>query len=235
MRPGDKASRKCSRSRPLRSKNAGGLAHRLPGTAAGQRRDQRSARTGSRARHGSAGGRAPLLGPRAPTPRLPRAASAPLPAVPAERRRGAPRTTSPRKPRGRRGAEPGAIPRDPARWEAPRRTQQRRRAASERAGGRGAGGGGADVGLSPACQGGGWPGRRRAALGEGSAACTAPAARSRLGGRRTAGSARGPRRAGRRSTQRADPRGGRASRAARPLPGGRPSAPALGARRLPGL
>lgn len=132
-------------------------------------------------------------------------------------------------------AEPGAIPRDPARREAPRRTQRRRPEGGERAGGRGAGGGGADVGRSPACRGGGRPGRRRAALGAGSAACAAPAARSRLGWRRTAGAARGPRRAGQRSTQSADPRRGRAPRAARPLPGGRPLAPALGARRLPGF
>lgn len=51
-----------------------------------------------------------------------------------------------------RGAGSGAIPRDPARWEAPHGGRSGgRRAAS-------AGGGGADVGQSPACQGGGWPG-----------------------------------------------------------------------------
>lgn len=78
------------------------------------------------------------------------------------------------------------------------------------------------------------PGRGLAGLaaggsGSGLRGLTAPAARSRLR-RRTAGSAQEPRRAGRRTTQRADPRGGRAPGAARPLPRGRPSAPALGAR-----
>lgn len=108
--------------------------------------------------------------------------------------------------------------------------RQQRPEGGERAGGRG--GGGADVGWSAACQGGGWPGRRLAALGAGFAAGTALAARSRLGERRTEGLARG---SGWRSTRRADPRRRAALPSAGPLPGGRPSAAALGARRLPGF
>lgn len=135
------------------------------------------------------------------------------------------RTTSPRKPRGRRGAEPGAIPRDPARWEAPLRTQwlrQRRPEGGERAGGRG--GGGADVGWSAACQGGGWPGRRLAALGAGFAAGTALAARSRLGERRTEVAARGApaRRVAQHAARRPTPRRGA------PIGGAAARGPALG-------
>lgn len=125
-----------------------------------------------------AGGRAGKSGSLSPQPLAARLATSPrAPSLLSRRGAGAARTTSPRKPRGRRGAGPGAIPRDPARWEAPRRTQ--RPEGGERAGGRGEGGGGADVGQSPACQGGGRPGwrhweraqrlARRLRLGPGSA------------------------------------------------------------------
>lgn len=82
-----------------------------------------------------------------------------------------------------RGAGSGAIPRDPARWEAPRRTQ-RRPEGGERGRGRGR------RGPEPCVPGRGLAGQRRAALGAVSAAGKAPTARSRLGGRRKA--AEGP-------------------------------------------
>lgn len=82
-----------------------------------------------------------------------------------------------------RGAGSGAIPRDPARWEAPRRTQWRPEG-GERGRGRGRRGPG------PCVPGRGLAGQRRAALGAVSAAGKAPTARSRLGGRRRA--AEGP-------------------------------------------
>lgn len=82
-----------------------------------------------------------------------------------------------------RGAGSGAIPRDPARWEAPRRTQ-RRPEGGERGRGRGR------RGPEPCVPGRGLAGQRRAALGAVSAAGKAPTARSRLGGRRRA--AEGP-------------------------------------------
>lgn len=76
-----------------------------------------------------------------------------------------------------RGAGFGAIPRDPARWEAPRRTQWRLEG-GERGRGRGR------RGPEPCVPGRGLAGQRRAALGAVSAAGKAPTARSRLGGRR---------------------------------------------------
>lgn len=130
---------------------------------------------GAAARRSRAGGKGRPLSPPALAARL--ATKPRAPTLLSRRGADAARTTSPRKPRGRRGAEPGAIPRDPARWEAPRRTQ--RPEGGERTGGRGEGGGGADVGRSPACQGGGRPGwrhweraqrlARRLRLGPGSA------------------------------------------------------------------
>lgn len=165
---------------------AGGVAQRLPGPEGRRRGRRRGLGHEPQRAEGGRAGKSGSLSPRSLAARL--ATSPRAPTLLPRRGADAARTTSPRKPRGRRGAEPGAIPRDPARWEAPRRTQ--RPEGGERAGGRGEGGGGADVGQSPACQGGGRPGWRHWEAG--SAACTAPAARSRLGGRRTAGSAHGP-------------------------------------------
>lgn len=130
-----------------------------------------------------------------------------------------------------RGAGPGAIPRDPARWEALRTTQRRRPEGGERAGGRGRGRRGPEPcvpGRGPAGQAaGGARSRRRGLHGAGG---SVPARRAAHGG---LGSGTPARQAAQHAARGPTPRPG--ARAARPLPGGRPSAPALGARRLPAL
>lgn len=116
---------------------AGGLAQRVPGPEGQRTGPGRGPGQGPRRRR--AGGKAQLPQPRGPAARPAPSPRAPPPPTPRSRRdAGAARTTSPRKPRGRRGAGPGAIPRDPARWEAPRRTQ-RPEGGERRAGGAGRG------------------------------------------------------------------------------------------------
>ena len=169
VRSGDTASHRGSSRQPLRNKQKRGRGRAPPpgsrggGTAAGQRRDL-----------WRGWGRGPdasrVCEPVSPAPR---------PRGPGRTRvPGVLRASSPRSRRGadavRRGLQvPGSLGagagRSLAQFPGIRRAGKRRggrsgggrRAASgERAGGRGAGGGGADVGRSPACQGGGWPGRR---------------------------------------------------------------------------
>lgn len=210
---------------------AGGVAQRLPGPE-GRRRGRRRGlgHEPQRAGGGRAGGR------ESPAP------SVPGPWLRAWRRARAPPHRCPGGEPTRRGLQVPGSPeagagRSLAQFPGIRRAGKRRggrsgrRAGSAREAGRGRRRG--RRGPESCVPGRGPAGL--AALGAGSAACTAPAARSRLGGRRTAGSAQGPQRAEQRSTQRADPHRARAPGAARPLPGGRPSAPELGARRLPGL
>lgn len=177
---------------------AGGVAQRLPGPEGRRRGRRRGLGHEPQRAEGGRAGKSGSLSPRSLAARL--ATSPRAPTLLSRRGADAARTTSPRKPRGRRGAEPGAIPRDPARWEAPRRTQ--RPEGGERAGGRGEGGGGADVGQSPACQGGGRPGwrhweraprlARRLRLGPGSAGGARQAQRRAPACRAAQHAARGP-------------------------------------------
>lgn len=120
------ASRRGSLRLPLGNnhhKNSGGRGRAVPpeSRGAGSRRagrDPQSGLGGSRAAPQVGGLKGPA--PSVPGPQLrtgPRRPHAPSPRSP--RGADAARTTSPRKPRERRGAGPGAIPRDPARWEAP--------------------------------------------------------------------------------------------------------------------